>query len=85
MAGVPEGTHILTAADLDDMSNPRQRYWLPEFEADPRALNVRHGGAHGAFGTVSASLLAVAEDGVRFEFCPGPPDETGWEAVPLGG
>jgi hypothetical protein len=74
------------------MSNPRQRYWLPEFEAapppaphpddeapagwggwpalladldrpydDPRALNVRHGGAEGVFGTVSASLLALGE------------------------
>ncbi|HEY1355957.1 MAG TPA: NRDE family protein, partial [Solirubrobacterales bacterium] len=30
---VSPGLHILTAADLDDMSNPRQRYWLPEFES----------------------------------------------------
>jgi hypothetical protein len=113
---VAAGVHILTAADLDDMSNPRQRYWLPEFEAapspapgpedlapagwggwpelladvdrpydDPRALNVRHGGAHGAFGTVSASLLAVGEHGIRFEFCPGPPDETEWESIPMAG
>jgi Transport and Golgi organisation 2 len=107
---VSPGLHILTAADLDDMSNPRQRYWLPEFEAapapaprpderapagwgawpelladvdrpydDPRALNVRHGGAHGIFGTVSASLLALSEDGIRYEFCPGPPDHAEWE------
>jgi hypothetical protein len=109
---VPPGLHILTAADLDDMSNPRQRYWLPEFEAvpapapdpddrapagwggwpglladvdrpydDPRALNVRHGGAHGIFGTVSASLLAVGDNDVRYEFCPGPPDRAEWERV----
>lgn len=109
---VRPGLHILTAADLDDMSNPRQRYWLPEFEAaeppdphpedrapagwgdwpqlladvdrpydDPRALNVRHGGAHGSFGTVSASLLAVGDGGVRYEFCPGPPDQAEWERV----
>ena len=109
---VPPGLHILTAADLDDMSNPRQRYWLPEFEAapapspqpddrapagwggwpelladvdrpydDPRALNVRHGGAGGIFGTVSAALLALGEGRLRFEFCPGPPDQTEWESV----
>jgi uncharacterized protein with NRDE domain len=109
---VPPGLHILTAADLDDMSNPRQRYWLPQFEAaaapnleadesapagwggwpglladvdrpydDPRALNVRHGGAEGIFGTVSASLLALSEDRVRYEFCPGPPDQRAWEQV----
>jgi hypothetical protein len=109
---VAPGLHILTAADLDDMSNPRQRYWLPEFAAatppspraddggpadwggwpelladvdrpydDPRALNVRHGGAHGAFGTVSAALIALSEDGLRFEFCPGPPDGADWERV----
>jgi hypothetical protein len=109
---VTSGLHILTAADLDDMSNPRQRYWLPEFEAaqapapgsedrapagwggwpelladvdrpydDPRALNVRHGGADGIFGTVSASLLAVGDDHLRFEFCPGPPDRAEWERV----
>lgn len=109
---VPAGLHILTAADLDDMSNPRQRYWLPHFEAaagpdlgsdgpaaagwgdwpelladvdrpydDPRALNVRHGGAEGNFGTVSASLIALAQDEVWFEFCPGPPDRAEWETV----
>ena len=103
---VAPGLHILTAADLDDMSNPRQRYWLPEFETarprhrrmswggwpelladvdrpydDPRALNVRHGGAEGIFGTVSASLLALGADRLRFEFCPGPPDRTEWETV----
>jgi hypothetical protein len=109
---VSPGLHILTAADLDDMSNPRQRYWLPEFAAaeqpspragetapagwgewpelladvdrpydDPRALNVRHGGAHGAFGTVSASLLGLGEDRLKFEFCPGPPDGADWEPV----
>jgi hypothetical protein len=109
---VPPGLHIITAADLDDMSNPRQRYWLPEFENapapaprledrapagwggwpelladvdrpydDPRALNVRHGGAEGVFGTVSASLLAIGEDGLKFEFCPGPPDQAAWEQV----
>lgn len=109
---VPPGLHILTAADLDDMSNPRQRYWLPEFEAagrpdprpehrapagwgdwpalladvdrpydDPRALNVRRGGAHGAFGTVSASLLAIGDGGVRYEFCPGPPDQVEWVQI----
>ena len=109
---VPPGLHIITAADLDDMSNSRQRYWLPEFEAaaapaprrgeraptgwgdwpdlladvdtpfdDPRALNVRRGGADGVFGTVSASLLALAEDALMFDFCPGPPDVTGWEAA----
>ena len=109
---VEPGLHILTAADLDDMSNPRQRYWLPEFEAaappapladseapagwggwpelladvdrpydDPRALNVRHGGAEGIFGTVSASLLALGEERLKFEFCPGPPDRADWERV----
>jgi hypothetical protein len=109
---VPPGLHILTAADLDDMSNPRQRYWLPEFEGatapdpgpedraptgwgdwpalladvdrpydDPRALNVRRDGAHGAFGTVSASLLALAQDEMSFELCPGPPHQTEWEQV----
>ena len=103
---VAPGLHILTAADLDDMSNPRQRHWLPEFETasaptppdqwggwpelladvdrpydDPRALNVRHGGAEGIFGTVSASLLALGPDRLRFEFCPGPPDRTEWETV----
>ncbi|HEY1284694.1 MAG TPA: NRDE family protein [Solirubrobacterales bacterium] len=109
---VPPGLHIVTAADLDDMSNPRQRYWLPEFEAatapaprpedrapggwggwpelladvdrpydDPRALNVRHGGAQGIFGTVSASLLALGEERLKFEFCPGPPDKAEWERV----
>jgi hypothetical protein len=109
---VASGLHILTAADLDDMSNPRQRYWLPEFESagapdpgpkdaapeewgawpglladvdrpydDPRALNVRHGGAEGDFGTVSAALLALGEEGVKYEFCPGPPDRAAWERV----
>jgi hypothetical protein len=109
---VPPGLHILTAADLDDMSNPRQRYWLPEFEAapapaprpgdrapegwgawpelladvdrpydDPRALNVRHGGADGDFGTVSAALLALGDDLLRYEFCSGPPDRAEWEQV----
>jgi hypothetical protein len=109
---VRPGLHILTAADLDDMSNPRQRYWLPEFEAaaapdpgpedraaagwgdwpqlladvdrpydDPRALNVRHGGAQGVFGTVSASLLAISDSELRYEFCPGPPDRAEWERV----
>jgi hypothetical protein len=109
---VEPGLHIITAADLDDMSNPRQRYWLPEFEAaappaprpeeqapagwggwpelladvdrpydDPRALNVRHGGAEGIFGTVSASLIALADARLKFEFCPGPPDLTEWEPV----
>lgn len=109
---VAPGLHILTAADLDDMSNPRQRYWLPEFAAaetpapspddrapagwggwpelladvdrpydDPRALNVRHGGAEGAFGTVSASLLALREERLRFEFCPGPPDRARWKSI----
>jgi hypothetical protein len=109
---VPPGLHLITAADLDDMSNPRQRYWLPEFEAapppapapddrapagwggwpelladvdrpydDPRALNVRHGGAGGIFGTVSASLLAIADSRLKFEFCPGPPDQAEWESV----
>jgi hypothetical protein len=109
---VETGLHIITAADLDDMSNPRQRYWLPEFEAaappapqpdgeapagwggwpelladldrpydDPRALNVRHGGVEGVFGTVSASLLALSEERLKFEFCPGPPDRAEWEPV----
>jgi hypothetical protein len=102
---VEPGLHIITAADLDDMSNPRQRYWLPEFEKapapvppgwggwpelladvdrpydDPRALNVRHGGAEGIFGTVSASLIALGEERLRFEFCPGPPDRAEWEPV----
>ncbi len=109
---VPPGIHILTAADLDDMGNQRQRRWLPEFEAapppapgpgrrapagwggwpqllsdvdtpfdDPRALNVRRGGADGAFGTVSASLLALSQDALLFDFCPGPPHATAWEAV----
>jgi hypothetical protein len=110
---VPPGLHILTAADLDDMSNPRQRYWLPEFESaappdprpddrapagwgdwpalmadvdrpydDPRALNVRRGGAHGTFGTVSASLVAIGDSEVRYDFCPGPPDAAEWAPVP---
>ncbi len=109
---VAPGLHILTAADLDDMSNPRQRHWLPRFEAaappapglgqrapagwggwpdlladvdtpfdDPRALNVRHGGADGAFGTVSASLVALGEERLTFDFCPGPPDRVPWEPV----
>jgi hypothetical protein len=109
---VPPGLHILTAGDLDDMSNPRQRYWLPRFREapppspepsarapagwggwpelladvdrpydDPRAINVRRGGAEGAFGTVSASLLAVGEQRVTYEFCPGPPDVTEWRTV----
>jgi hypothetical protein len=103
---VAPGLHIITAADLDDMSNPRQRYWLPEFEAapaptppdgwggwpelladvdrpydDPRALNVRHGGAEGVFGTVSASLIALSGERLKFEFCPGPPDKAEWESV----
>jgi Transport and Golgi organisation 2 len=109
---VPAGLHILTAADLDDMSNPRQRYWLPEFEGarpaaprpadlapagwggwpelladvdspydDPRALNVRRGGPDGAFGTISAALLALDEERIKFEFCPGPPNRTPWQRV----
>ncbi|HEY1356563.1 MAG TPA: hypothetical protein VGF09_09610, partial [Solirubrobacterales bacterium] len=109
---VSPGLHILTAADLDDMSNPRQRHWLPEFESaaapaprpedeapagwggwpelladvdrpydDPRALNVRHGGAEGVFGTVSASLIALGAERLKFEFCPGPPDRAEWEPV----
>lgn len=109
---IPRGLHILTAADLDDMSNPRQRYWLPEFEAaeapaptaqdrapggwggwpellsdvdtpydDPRALNVRRGGADGAFGTVSATLVAIGREEIKYEFCPGPPERTEWQRV----
>ena len=102
------GLHILTAVDLDDIGNPRQRRWLPEFAAvappapkpgdrapvgwggwpalladvdtpydDPRALNVRRGD----FGTVSASLLALGREHLKYEFCPGPPDRGGWECV----
>jgi len=108
---VPSGLHILTSADLDDMSNPRQRYWLPEFAAaeapaptqerapvgwggwpelladvdspydDPRALNVRRGGTDGAFGTVSASLIAIGSQGIKYEFCAGPPDRAEWVQV----
>jgi len=109
---VSPGLHILTAADLDDMSNPRQRYWLPEFAAaelpdprpaerapagwggwpelladvdtpfdDPRALNVRRRGGSADFGTVSASLLALADAELKFDFCPGPPDRAAWESV----
>jgi hypothetical protein len=104
---VPPGLHMLTAADLDDISNPRQRYWLPEFEAaaapapqaadrapggwpqlltgvdspydDPRALNVRRDDV--GFGTVSASLAALGEEALKYEFCPGPPDQTEWQRV----
>jgi hypothetical protein len=107
---IPPGLHILTAADLDDMSNPRQRYWLPRFTAaegpapepddrapagwgdwaqlladvdspydDPRALNVHRDDVE--FGTVSASLAAIGDAGMKYEFCPGPPDEAEWRRV----
>jgi hypothetical protein len=109
---VSPGLHIITAADMDDMGNPRQRRWLPEFKTppgpapdwedrapggwgswpelladvdspadDPRALNVRRLGPDGEFGTVSASLLAVGGNGVKFECSDGPPDAGAWQRI----
>ena len=51
---VAPGLHILTAADLDDMSNPRQRYWLPEFERAAAPTPAR--GAAGAAGPSSSPM-----------------------------
>jgi hypothetical protein len=48
---------------------------------DPRALNVRRGGADGVFGTVSASLLSIGAAGIKYEFCPGPPDRAPLQQV----
>lgn len=42
---ISPGVHIVNSADLDDLGNPRQRRWLPEFEAlAPARPGPRAGG-----------------------------------------
>jgi hypothetical protein len=49
---------------------------------DPRALVFRHELGDGrVFASLSISLLALSDDGVRYDFCPFPADPSTWHAV----
>jgi hypothetical protein len=54
--------------------------------ADPAAIIVRHQLPDGrVHGTTSVSLVALAADGVRYDFQPDPRRPDGWYPVPLSG
>jgi uncharacterized protein with NRDE domain len=64
--------------------------WLPLINGDgigpedPRALIVRHDvGSGRIYGTTSVSLVAVSQDGVRYDFTAAPGDPDAWYPVPL--
>lgn len=65
--------------------------WLPLMNGDglspddPRALIVRHDLGDGrVYGTTSISLVALAQDGMRYDFTGRPGDPEAWYPVPLG-
>ncbi len=65
--------------------------WLPLMNgdgldpSDPRALIVRRDlGAGRIWGTTSISLVALARDGLRYDFTGRPGDPDAWYPVPLG-
>jgi hypothetical protein len=65
--------------------------WLPLVDGDgigpddPRALIVRRDLGDGRiWGTTSVSLVALAPDGVRYDFTARPGDPTAWYPVPMG-
>jgi hypothetical protein len=65
--------------------------WLPLMNgdgldpSDPRALIVRSDlGAGRIWGTTSISLVAIAPDGLRYDFTGRPGDPDAWSPVPLG-
>jgi hypothetical protein len=65
--------------------------WLPLLNGDgigpedPRALIVRRDlGAGRIWGTTSISLVALAPDGVRYDFTGTPGDPAAWYPVPVG-
>ena len=54
-------------------------------ETDPAAILVRHELPDGqVYGTTSVSLVALAPNGLRYDFQPVPADPTTWYAVDLG-
>jgi hypothetical protein len=53
--------------------------------ADPAAIVVRHDLPDGrVYGTTSVTLVALARDGVRYDFQPHPGRPEGWYPVPVG-
>ncbi len=65
--------------------------WLPLVNGDgispddPRALIVRHDlGGGRIYGTTSISLVALARDGMRYDFTGRPGDPDAWYPVPVG-
>lgn len=65
--------------------------WLPLMNGDgigaddPRALIVRHDLGDGrVYGTTSISLVALARDGLRYDFTGRPGDPDAWYPVPVG-
>jgi len=65
--------------------------WLPLMNgdrldpSDPRALIVRRDlGGGRIWGTTSVSLVALAQDGLRYDFTGRPADPDAWYPVPLG-
>jgi hypothetical protein len=53
--------------------------------ADPAAIIVRHDLPDGrVYGTTSVTLVALADDGIRYDFQPRPGDPDGWYSVTLG-
>ena len=66
--------------------------WLPLMNGDgigpddPRALIVRHDlGAGRIYRTTSISLVALARDGLRYDFTARPGDPDAWYPVPVAG
>jgi hypothetical protein len=52
---------------------------------DPAAIIVRHDLPDGrVYGTTSVTLIALANDGVRYDFQPHPGSQEGWYPVPIG-
>ena len=65
--------------------------WLPLMNGDaispddPRALIVRHDlGGGRIYGTTSISLVALTQDGMRYDFTGRPGDPDAWYPVPVG-
>jgi hypothetical protein len=50
---------------------------------DPRALVIRHEFGGRAYGSTSASLIALSDDRVRYDFTATPADPTSWYEVAL--
>jgi uncharacterized protein with NRDE domain len=82
----------LPAARPGGPVGPAWGAWLPLMNGDglapddPRALIVRHDLGDGRiYGTTSISLVALARDGLRYDFTGRPGDPDAWYPVPLGG